>query len=62
MNPKEEADRIAGRIIGAKIVSVEQIDDRFIRIDFEHRGTDDDSGSITVPCLSVNFDGWLMKP
>lgn len=59
MTPKELADRISDRIIGAKIVAVEQIDDRYIRLDFEHRGTDDNSGSITVAAWSVNFqDGW----
>ncbi len=62
MTPKELADRLADRIIGAKIVAVEQIDDRYVRLDFEHRGTDHDYGSITVVAWAINFQGGFNKP
>jgi hypothetical protein len=49
------ADDLANRIIGARIVSVEEVGDTLVQIEFEHRGTDDDSGWITLPQDHIRF-------
>jgi hypothetical protein len=38
-------------------VAVEEIDAATVRLDFEHKGTDDDSGYIIVPAAQINFEG-----
>jgi hypothetical protein len=50
------AARIADRILGAKIVAFGENGDGTVTLDFEHRGTDDDSGSIRVPLTEIRFE------
>lgn len=53
----DQVDRLADRLLGARIVAVEQIGSGSdaLRLDFEHKGTDDDSGHIDVPLSQIHF-------
>lgn len=53
----EIADRISNRIMGARIVAIEELDDGNIRLDFEHRGTDQDAGHLVVIPGQIEFTG-----
>jgi hypothetical protein len=50
-----QAEEFANRIIGARIVAVEEVGAMLVRIEFEHRGTDDDSGWMVVSLENVLF-------
>ena len=51
------ASRLSDRIIGARIVAVTPYDDEHVCVEFEHKGTDDDSGCLIVGLTAVRFDG-----
>ena len=49
-------DELADRILGAKIVAIaDEGDGKSVILDFEHRGTDDNSGSLLVAIEDVAF-------
>lgn len=50
------ASILADRILGAKIVAFGENGDGTVTLDFQHRGTDDDSGSIRVPMADIHFE------
>lgn len=45
------------RIAGAKITAITQLDLRSFKVEFEHRGTDDDSGYFLVDLGDIFLDG-----
>ena len=50
------SQRIEDRILGAKIVNVEELADGNVRLEFEHRGTDMDAGHLVVMPGQIEFD------
>lgn len=50
-----EWDAIAERVIGAKIVAVEELTHDLALLHFEHRGTDDDTGAV---CALLSGFAW----
>lgn len=49
-----DAGERAGRALGAKLVALEVIGGNVL-FEFEHRGTDDDSGCLLVPLTAIRF-------
>jgi hypothetical protein len=47
--------RLSQRILGARIVAVEPFDPPLVKVIFEHRGTDADSGFLIVGPSTVRF-------
>lgn len=50
-----DAEKIADRIMGAKLVSFEDLGNGDVRIEWEHHGTDMDIGCATVPLAAFCF-------
>lgn len=51
-----DAQQVADRIAGAKLVAI-SVEGEHLRVEFEHKRTDDDAGCFTVPVSAVCFCG-----
>lgn len=57
MSDAEKQRELADRILGARIVAYGQSGDGTLHLDFEHRGTDDDSGVLILRTEDIHFNG-----